>query len=62
MMKTAAVPHKCTPGEGAQTQRLHVEMLTDFRITGKQNLKSAIQTKTFYLIGANPSAGRIFRL
>jgi hypothetical protein len=37
-------------------------VLRNLWIAGEQELKSAIQPKTFHLVGADPSTGRIFGL
>jgi hypothetical protein len=40
----------------AQLQRLQVYVMSEFRIGGEQELKSAVQPKTIYLFGADPSS------
>ena len=48
--------------ERAESKRLHVKVVSEFRITREQNLKSAIQPKSIYLVSANSSPWRIFGL
>jgi hypothetical protein len=61
-MKAATVPHQRTRGERAEAQCLQVDLMNEFRIGGEQELKPAVQPKTIYMVGADPSAWRIFRL
>jgi hypothetical protein len=62
MMKSATMPHQRTLRKSTQTQCLQVEVLNQFRITGKQDLKPAIQSKAIYLVGANPPTWPVFCL
>jgi hypothetical protein len=61
-METAAMPYQRASCEAAQTQRFHIEVMHELRITSEQYLKAAIQSKSFYLVGANSSPRRIFGL
>src|ERR1700721_144373 len=62
MMKSATMPHQRTLRKRMQTQCLQVEVLNQFRITGKQDLKPAIQSKPIHLVGANSPTWCVFRL
>src|SRR5580704_14241101 len=62
MMKSATMPHQRTLRKRMQTQCLQVEVLNEFRITGKQDLKPAIQSKPIHLVGANSPTWCVFRL
>jgi hypothetical protein len=62
MMKSATMPHQRTLRKRMQTQCLQVEVLNQFRITGKQDLKPAIQSKPIHRVGADPTPRSVFRL
>ena len=62
MVKSATVPHQSTFCKNTQTQCLQVEVLNQFRITGKQDLKPAIQSKPIHLVGANSPTRPVFCL
>jgi hypothetical protein len=62
MVKAPTVPHQRTSGEGAQSQCFEVDLVKQFGISGEQELKTAVQSKAFYLVGPNPPARRIFGL